>query len=199
MLDFGKVYKLLIKIILMTSSIDDKKLSNFFIRWMIRRDMPEVFGIENASFEFPWLEEDFLQNLRQRNCIGMIGESSGQVAGFMIYQLHNSGIHLLNFAVSPQYRRKRVGTQMLDKLKLKLSDQKRKNICLEVRETNLPAQLFFRENYFRAFSVLKDHYSDIPEDAYLMTYRHKPILQEPLEESLKSRYFSKLKNLLRVA
>ena len=27
------------------------------IRWMIRRDMPEVLAIEEDSFEFPWSEE----------------------------------------------------------------------------------------------------------------------------------------------
>jgi ribosomal-protein-alanine N-acetyltransferase len=41
---------------------------------------------------------------------------------------------------------------------------------LEVRETNLPAQLFFRSLGFRATSVLKDFYRDSTEDAYLMQY-----------------------------
>jgi ribosomal-protein-alanine N-acetyltransferase len=41
---------------------------------------------------------------------------------------------------------------------------------LEVRETNLPAQLFFRSLGFRAISVLKDFYQDTTEDAYLMHY-----------------------------
>jgi ribosomal-protein-alanine N-acetyltransferase len=39
-----------------------------------------------------------------------------------------------------------------------------------VRETNLPAQLFFRSLGFRAISVLKDFYQDTTEDAYLMHY-----------------------------
>ena len=43
---------------------------------------------------------------------------------------------------------------------------------LEVRETNLPAQLFFRAHGFRAVSVLRDFYEDTAEDAYLMQYRH---------------------------
>jgi [ribosomal protein S18]-alanine N-acetyltransferase len=45
---------------------------------------------------------------------------------------------------------------------------------LEVRETNLAAQLFFRENDFRAVSVLRSFYADTPEDAYLMQYRYRP-------------------------
>ena len=44
---------------------------------------------------------------------------------------------------------------------------------LEVRETNLAAQLFFRDMDFRAVSVLHDFYEDTVEDAYLMEYCHQ--------------------------
>ncbi|HZZ71455.1 MAG TPA: ribosomal protein S18-alanine N-acetyltransferase [Pirellulales bacterium] len=141
------------------------------IRWMIRRDMVEVLETENSSFEFPWLEEDFLRCLRQRNCIGMVAEHEDRVAGFMIYELHKTRLHVLNFAVAPDFRRHRVGTQMINKLVGKLSSQRRTRIQLEVRETNLPAQLFFRSCGFRAVNVLRSFYEDSPEDAYLMQYR----------------------------
>lgn len=71
------------------------------IRWMIRRDMPEVLAIEAASFEFPWLEDDFIRCLRQRNCIGMVAEHDDRVVGFMIYELNKSRIQVLNFATAP--------------------------------------------------------------------------------------------------
>jgi ribosomal-protein-alanine N-acetyltransferase len=144
------------------------------IRWMIRRDMPEVMAIEAESFEFPWLDEDFVRSLRQRNCIGMVAEHDERVVGFMIYELHKTRIHVLNFAVADGYRRRGVGSQMLAKLSAKLSAQRRSRIVLEVRETNLSAQLFFRENGFRAVSVLHSYYADTPEDAYLMQYRYRP-------------------------
>ena len=64
-----------------------------------------------------------------------------------------------------------------------VSQQRRNRIILEVRETNLPAQLFFRENGFRAVSVLREYYEDTPEDAYLMQYRYRaerPVMVEPV-------------------
>ena len=79
---------------------DGQKDLPVHIRWMIRRDMPEVLQIEGESFEFPWSEEDFLRCLQQRNCIGMVAEHEENVVGFMIYELHKSRLHLLNFAVS---------------------------------------------------------------------------------------------------
>ena len=63
---------------------------------------------------------------------------------------------------------------MIAKLIAKLSSQRRSRIMLEVRETNLAAQLFFRENGFRAVSVLRSYYADTPEDAYMMQYRYRP-------------------------
>jgi ribosomal-protein-alanine N-acetyltransferase len=140
---------------------------------MIRRDMPEVLQIERESFEFPWVDEDFIRCLRQRNCIGMVAEHEGRVVGFMIYELHRTRIHVLNFGVGQLYRRLGVGSQMIAKLIAKLSVQRRSRIVLEIRETNLDAQLFFRENGFRAVSVLHSFYEDTPEDAYLMQYRYR--------------------------
>ena len=153
-------------------STDERQQLGVHIRWMIRRDMPEVLRIEAGSFEFPWSEEDFIRCLRQRNCIGMVAEHDERVVGFMIYELHKSRLHIINFAVHPTFRRRGVGRQMSDKLAGKLSHQRRDKILLEVRETNLPAQLFFRNNGFRAVSVLRDFYEDTTEDAYMMQYQY---------------------------
>ncbi|MFM7205316.1 MAG: ribosomal protein S18-alanine N-acetyltransferase [Planctomycetaceae bacterium] len=145
---------------------------------MIRRDMPEVIGIEHEAFEFPWSEEDFTRCLRQRNCIGMVAELADSVVAFMIYELHRSRLHMLNFAVLRSHRRLGVGTQMMDKLVAKLTPDRRGRIVLEVRETNLAAQLFFRALGFRATSVLKDFYRDSTEDAYLMEYALEAFAQQ---------------------
>jgi ribosomal-protein-alanine N-acetyltransferase len=162
-------------------SLDGKRDLKVHIRWMIRRDMPEILRIEQQSFEFPWSEEDFVRCLRQRNCIGMVAESDERIIGFMIYELHKSRLHILNFAVHPAIRRQGVGRQMASKLVSKLSHQRRTRILLEVRETNLAAQLFFRATGFRAVSVLRDFYEDTTEDAYLMEHQYQPTLQEALQ------------------
>ncbi|MFT5523451.1 MAG: ribosomal-protein-alanine N-acetyltransferase [Pirellulaceae bacterium] len=159
-------------------SSDSKHEVCVHIRWMIRRDMPEVLGIEDQSFEFPWSEDDFIRCLRQRNCIGMVAEHEERVVGFMIYELHKNRLHILNFAVNEQFRRKNVGVQMVGKLIGKLSHQRRNRVLLEVRETNLEAQLFFKKAGFKAITVLRDFYDDTTEDAYLMQYRYKPTSQE---------------------
>ena len=140
------------------------------IRWLIRRDMGEVLDIERASFENSWTEEDFLCCLRQRNCIGMVAEHDRRVVGFIIYELHKARLRVLNIAVATDCRRQQVGSQLLTRLVEKLSQQRRREITLDVRESNLPAQLFYQSQGFRAVCVLRRHYDDTEEDAYVMRY-----------------------------
>jgi ribosomal-protein-alanine N-acetyltransferase len=146
---------------------------------MIRRDMPEVLVIEHGSFEYPWCEEEFLRVLRQRNCIGMVAEFGERIVGYMIYELHRSRIQLLDFAIHPDFRRQGVGRQMIVKLVGKLSSQRRNRIGLNVRETNLPAQFFFRVVGFRATEVVREHFADSGEDGYTMLYHLDESSLEP--------------------
>jgi ribosomal-protein-alanine N-acetyltransferase len=147
-------------------------------RWMIRRDMQQVLDIESRCFEFPWTDEDFARVIRQRNVIGMVAERADwDVIGFVVYELHHTRLHILNLAVDYEYRRQDVGSQMLDKLVGKLSTQRRTRITLEVRETNLPALLFFKACGFEAVSLMRGYYEDTDEDAILMQ-RKCPELQE---------------------
>jgi ribosomal-protein-alanine N-acetyltransferase len=146
--------------------------------------MPEVLQTEQESFEYAWTEEDFLRCLRQRNCIGMVAEQGEKVVGFMIYELHKAKLHILNFAVHPTCRRLGVGAQMVCKLVSKLSSHRRTRITLEVRETNLTAQLFFRSQGFKAVRVLRSFYEDSGEDAFLMQYRLADDVGDDLEETV---------------
>jgi ribosomal-protein-alanine N-acetyltransferase len=152
-----------------------------FVRWMIRRDMEEVCAIERHSFPDPWSLDQFLKVLRQRNAIGMVAEDhTDQITGFMIYELHNTRLHLLSFAVRPDARRRLVGTRMIEKLKGKLSYNRRTRLTLEIADYNLTGQIFFRSMGFRweatvpGFfdgSRLQDGGDSESVDAYFMAYR----------------------------
>jgi len=101
----------------------------------------------------------------------------------MIYELHKSKLHILNFAVLPAFRRLGIGAQMVGKLISKLSSHRRTRITLEVRETNLAAQLFFQKQIFRAVRVLRSYYEDTGEDAFLMQYRIADDTTEDMDET----------------
>lgn len=149
------------------------------IRWMIRADMPSVLAIESQCFSRPWSEADFIRRLRQRNCIGMVAKQGDWVAGFMVFEFHKNKLRLANLAVAVESRRIGIGRSMIEKLRGKLSRDRRDRIVLEVLETNLRAQLFFKALGFRATQVLRDFYEDTEDDAYEMVYRiDSPVPQE---------------------
>jgi len=140
------------------------------IRVLVPSDMPLVQAIEDECHPFPWLTEDFKAAQQQRNCIGAVCEyQDNRVVGFMLYELEKSRIHVLKLVVAQNFRRHGIGQQMIDSLvdKIKTSTR-RTRIVLEVRETNLGAQLFLRQCGFKASSILRNHYKDTPEDGYRM-------------------------------
>lgn len=136
------------------------------IRWLIRRDMPEVLSIERGCFEFPWNEDEYLVCLRQRNCIGMVAEHKQKVVGIMVYELRKSRLHILTMAVKPVLQRHGIGRQMIERLIRQLRAQRRQEIWAEVRERNVAAQGFFKEMGFVARNILHGHYDETNEDCY---------------------------------
>jgi len=114
----------------------------------------------------------------------MVAEQGEKVVGFMIYELLKSKLHILKFAVHPKCRRTGVGSQMVAKLISKLSSHRRTRITLEVRETNLCAQLFFRSQGFLGVRVLRAFDEDSGEDAFLMQYQLPDSPPEDSEDSV---------------
>lgn len=152
-----------------------KRKMPIVIRWMVfNQDIQQVLDIERKSFEFLWTEENFYYCYERKNCAIMVAErAKAAIAGFMAYERRRRKILLLNFAVHPDCRRRGVGKQMIDML-IKIMDcSEKKAISLNVRETNLHAQLFFREMGFKVTDILHNFYDDTTEDAYLMQYPRK--------------------------
>ncbi len=159
----------------------EKPATGVHIRWMIRRDMPEVMRTERASFEFAWTEDDFLRCLRQRNCIGMVAEENDQIAGFMIYELHKTRLNVPQLVPHPTSPRMGIEVELLiAKLEYKLVSHHRQKITLAVREPQsgcpnvLPQPRFPGDQV--ASQVLRGH----GEDAYHMEFRAPPL--EAIEE-----------------
>ena len=141
------------------------------IRWLIRDDLPAVMRIENQSPGMPSSESDIIDELRKRNCVGMVAEHEGRIVGYMIYDLNQNALYVAKFAVAASWRRRGVGSTMARKLINKLSVERRERICLEVGETNLTAQLFWQSQGFRAESIFRGSHDGSTEDVYLMEYR----------------------------
>lgn len=146
------------------------------VRWMIRRDLPEVLQNEQAAFDDPWSEEDFLTHLRRRNMIGMVAELGetkdgfGRIVGHMIYELHRSQLYLVNLCVAPAFQRQGIGTTMILRLISKLSTHRRTKISIVVPESNLPALQFLRKKLFLSAGLIRNHFEHDGDDGIRMEY-----------------------------
>lgn len=130
------------------------------IRWMIRRELPRILTIDAESYLQPWDQEDFLNCLRERNCIGMVAATeTGVIAGYMIYEIHKTKLEMVRFAVHPEMRRQGIGRAMLAKLAMKLSQQ-RTQLLVSCHERNLTAQKFMRACGMQAVAVNREAYLD---------------------------------------
>ena len=147
-----------------------KTKTHTYVRWLIRRVMPMIMDIENESFSDPWSEKEFIQHARKSNGAGMVVEVKNEVVGYMVYELQQSEIKLLSFAVHPKHRRGGVGRTLIERLICKLDASKRNRISVVVRERNLEAQLFLRNMGFLCTQVLNNYYDNVTEDAYMMEY-----------------------------
>lgn len=143
---------------------------NVHIRWAIRLDMPSVLDIEARTHEFAWGEGEFLKQLRRRNVIGMIAERGDRVLGYVVYELFRDRLEVLRLGVDPEFGRKGIGTQIADKLKGKLSVNRRTAITTDVRERNLDGLLFLRESGFKAVALHRGWFDDSGEDMIQMRF-----------------------------
>lgn len=143
-----------------TSAVDN--------RFMIQRDLSEVLAINAGSREAPWGEDEFLKTLRSRSNIGRVAESKGKVVGFIVYGFKSERYEILNLAVARTHRGLGVGSMLLGKLLGKPRDRW-KSIVAKVSEDNLPAQLFFQRQGFRAVKVLRGRFDG--RDAYVMSFK----------------------------
>ena len=144
-----------------------------FIRWMIRRDLPEVLVIERACFGDAALTEgDFLAAMRQHDIIGMVCENEEEILGYMLYQLQEGAIEVLHLAVCPRRRRQGIGRRMIDRLRETWSER-RPRLTLRVDERSLPCQLWLRSLGFRCVGVERGGSGD--HDAYAFEWERTAV------------------------
>ena len=143
-------------------------MKDLAIRWLIKRDMPEVLEIAHSGYSPLLSEDDFLEQLRKSNCIGVVAELNHDVLGFMVYCLEKSRLVVINFAVHPAHRRKKIGTAMVECLVDKLSQQRRTEIEVSLPDSCAAAQMLFSSCKFRQVAIVR---SGNTEPEYLMEYR----------------------------
>ena len=126
--------------------------------------------IEYRCFPDPY-PPSLLNHLYESHPYGfLVAELDGKVVGYVIGAMRwGSNGHVIAIAVDPPYRRRGIGTQLLEKIMERLRSKGARVVRLEVRKGNLPAQGFYSSFGFKPREEVPFYYED-GETAILMTY-----------------------------
>ena len=143
------------------------EIGSLRVREMRPEDRAAVLRIESVSFPDAWPAETFDQLDAQANASGHVVPLGSECLAFFIVVRERNYLHLANLAVAPEARRRGLGEFCLQAIEKIAWAYGLPRVELEVRETNLAAQLLYRHCGYRAVEILRSHYGD--QDAYRMT------------------------------
>ncbi len=138
------------------------------IRPLTAADLTQVAEVERHSFPNAWTVHEMRRFLNCPSVAAFAATIEAAVVGFAFVERCGAESHILNFAVHPDHRRGGVGRRLMETLRENARSQGATRIRLEVRETNVGAQVFYRTLGFRATRILRAHYRDSMEDGYRM-------------------------------
>jgi ribosomal-protein-alanine N-acetyltransferase len=141
------------------------------IRRVTLADIPTIVAIENEAFADPWDNAIFTEALSYYPTTYFVAVSGGNIAGFVVGAIEDTGEniygHICNFAVHPQYRKQKIGSALLNRLEQQFMIESATGSQLEVRESNLAAQQFYRCRGYQNVFQVGGYYAN-GEDALVM-------------------------------
>ncbi|MDA8196536.1 MAG: ribosomal protein S18-alanine N-acetyltransferase [Actinomycetota bacterium] len=145
------------------------ELPNLAILPMRKKDIEGVLSIEKLVHPKPWSYNVFLSeisNTKERSYSTL--RLNGEIVGYsgVMYILEDA--HITNIAVSPAHQGKDYGSALMFALVTEALKHGSKNLTLEVRVTNKPAQKLYTNFGFMPVGIRKGYYQENNEDAMIM-------------------------------
>jgi len=143
-------------------------LENITIQRMTQDDIEEIARLEKLCFSDPWVEQSFREELKHRFSLPLVVKSGQTILGYMCLWHIDDQMEIANFAVSPDFRGRGIGRQMMAEV-LREADQRGcTSLILSVRESNLPAIRLYTSHGFVEIHRRKGYYREPAEDAIIM-------------------------------
>ncbi|HEX6069442.1 MAG TPA: ribosomal protein S18-alanine N-acetyltransferase [Longimicrobiaceae bacterium] len=131
-------------------------------------DAPVLAALERRCFKDPWSIQSFREALELPHSFGLVAECGGEIAGYLIGRALVGTGEILNLAVLPEWRRRRIARQLLDAGLAELTSRGAEEVFLEVRESNLAAQALYVGAGFRPVGQRAGYYRNPREDALVL-------------------------------
>jgi len=136
---------------------------------MRRRHLRAVLRIEELVHPRPWSMGLFLSELAAGpSRVWYVAKVGSQVVGYAGLMLVAEDGHITNVAVAPAWQGHRIGRRLVHALATAARDAGARNLTLEVRVSNAPAQRLYRAFGFAPAGIRKGYYAETGEDALIM-------------------------------
>jgi ribosomal-protein-alanine N-acetyltransferase len=135
-------------------------------------EIPQVLAVENAAFDDPWPVEVFEAELRHSwsHCIVIEERETTSLLGHAVFWVVADEVHLLNLAVHPDARSRKLGRMLLGEVLQAARLQRARFITVEVRSSNSIARSLYESAGFKQVGVRPRYYASDGEDAVIMLY-----------------------------
>lgn len=144
-------------------------VDSFVFRSMTEEDIDQILEVEHASFTTPWSREAFYNELHNnRFAVYIVLEENDKIIGYCGAWIVIDEAHVTNVAILPEYRGRKLGEALLQKMMSMAREMGAKSMTLEVRVTNHVAQSLYRKLGFQDGGIRKNYYSDNQEDGLVM-------------------------------
>lgn len=143
-------------------------MTNVTVAKMSENDILAVCKVEESCFSVPFKENDLRSYLENPIWNLLVAKIDNTVVGYISYIVIGDEADLVNIAVLPEYRGKKVGQALLHELVMDADSRELQYIHLEVRASNRVAINLYTKYGFIPVGVSKNHYSNPTEDAIRM-------------------------------
>ena len=144
------------------------------------RDLNAIEAIERASYPTPWSRSMFAGELAKPSSIslGAFDADTRELLGYLIISRYVDAWHVMNVAVAPAHRRRKIATMLLDRLFGLTAGEGRRGYTLEVRVSNEHAIRLYERAGFKPRGIRRGYYTDNREDALIMWRDPEPMCAE---------------------
>ncbi|MGC2871868.1 ribosomal protein S18-alanine N-acetyltransferase [Ihubacter sp. mB4P-1] len=143
-------------------------MDEILIRLGTAADVDDMADLEQRCFDDPWSEQALAEDMENPRCLYVVAELDGRVVGYVGFWAIVDEGHINNVAVSPDFRRRRIGAALIEEALRLGTELGLVNYTLEVRAGNEAAIGLYEKFGFEAVGVRPHYYEVGGEDAVIM-------------------------------
>jgi ribosomal-protein-alanine N-acetyltransferase len=140
------------------------------LRRLELRDLNAIEEIERSSYKTPWSRSMFAGELAKPSSLslGAFDTETGELLGYLIISRYVDAWHVMNVAVAPEHRRRKIASMLLERLFELTAGDGQRGYTLEVRVSNDVAIRLYERAGFKPRGIRRGYYTDNREDALIM-------------------------------